>query len=433
MAIVVSSTDGGGPIVVQQAACAAESAPGDVQPRSVRRVLLVLQTTKVGGMETHCLDLAAEYVRRGVAVVVVLPLSNAFDALARAFRERGARVMRLASDAREGRTRQIGDLARLLRLMRVWRPQAVHLHTGGATGGAAVLALARAAGATTVITEHDVPGPDASRKDRLARRAVDGLAHAVVAVSNRNAGVRAERLGRRPSRGAIVLNGVPIPATAANERLRGREQVRNALGIAPQTVLIGCVVRLAEGKGLDTLLRAFALTRARTPCSLLLVGDGPLRSELEALAAELGVHDAVYFAGHQADPVPWYDALDVFALAVPAGSMSIALLEALARGLPSVITFWNPDEALVPEVTGLSAPPNDPPALATALTRLAADADLRASLGTTAADYVARRYSVARVTSDLLDLYSAAKRGIPPALTPVQASAARDRTAASPV
>ena len=371
-----------------------------------RRILLVLQTAKVGGMETHCLDLAGEYVRRGIAVAVVLPCWHEFDDLARNFQRRGARVLRIPTDARDGRRPQLAGLARLARLLRGWRPDAVHLHTGGATGGAAVVALARAAGATTVITEHDVPREGAGRKDRLARRAIDRLAHAVVAVSHRNADVRRERLGRGAAHGAVVLNGVPLPALAKGEQQRNREQIRAQLGVAPATPLIGCVVRLAEGKGLDTLLRAFALVRAERECALLLVGDGPLRSELEALAAELGVHDALRFAGQQADPAPWFDALDVFALAVPAGSMSIALLEALARGLPAVITFWNPDEALIPEQTGLAAPPNDPPALAAQIARLVDDPELRQRLGAHAAAHVAAHYSVARVADDLLAIYA---------------------------
>jgi glycosyltransferase involved in cell wall biosynthesis len=368
--------------------------------------MLVLQTVKVGGMETHCLDLAAEYTRRDIAVLVVLPRGRELDELANNFRVRGARVARLATDARDGRAGQIAGLARLARLMRAWRFDAVHLHTGGATGGAAVVALARAAGATVVITEHDVPRPDAGRKDRLARRAIDRLAHSVVAVSHRNADVRRVRLGRAAPHSAVVLNGVPLPTLADGEQRRNREQVRARINIAPDAQVIGSVVRLAEGKGLDTLLRAFALVRAERACELLLVGDGPLRGELEALSAELGVHDAVHFAGQQADPAPWFDALDVFALAVPAGSMSIALLEALARGLPAVITFWNRDEALIPERTGLAAPPNDPPALAAQLARLVDDPALRRRLGTSAATHVAAQYSVARVADDLLALYT---------------------------
>ena len=177
------------------------------------------------------------------------------------------------------------------------------------------------------------------------------------------------------------------------------------MGVAPDAVVVGCLVRLAEGKGLDNLLRAFALVRARRACTLVLVGDGPLRSDLQRLAGELGIDAAVRFAGQQPEPAPYLDAMDIFALSVPAGSMSIALLEAMARALPPVITFGGPEEAVIPDETGLCAPPNDPQALADTLELLVRDQRLRERLGASAARHVRRHFSVRRVADDLLELY----------------------------
>ena len=197
--------------LARQPAPREDSARLCIQRHAVRRVLLVLQSVAVGGMETHSVDLGGEFVRRGIEVTVVLPEHRVFDALADRFHAGGATVVRLDTDARRGRIAQAWACLQLALLCRSWRPDVVHLHTGGATGGLAVLAAARSVRHTTVVlTEHDVPDPRPGLHQRLARRAIDRLGHAVIAVSRRNAALRSQRLGARGSKFAAVLNGVPI-------------------------------------------------------------------------------------------------------------------------------------------------------------------------------------------------------------------------------
>lgn len=380
----------------------------------MRRVLFVMQSVAAGGMETHAIDLAAEYVRRGLHTGAVVPRDSHLDAVAARFGAAGARVARIDTDARRGRVRQVAAAPRFLRALRHFRPDVVHVHTGGATGGLLPLTVARlCSDATVVLTEHDVPAVAAGWRARLVRRLVDRSAHAVVAVSRRNASIRRERAGADERKLAAVLNGVPPPVRASGERQANAARVRQSLGIPAEDVVIGSLVRLSEGKGLSVLIEAFA--SVETPASLLLVGDGPLRAALGRQACELGVDGRVHFAGHQQDPTPWLDAMDVFALAVPAGSQSIALLEAMARGLPPIITFCGPEEAVVPGETGLCAAPEDPSSLADALAQLAGDDALRCRLGSSAAAHVARQFSTTRVAGDLLDLYEGARSGHIPA------------------
>jgi len=375
------------------------------QMAAVRSVVLVLQSVAVGGMEAHVRYLARELRRRYIAVAVVVPESSEFDELAGFVRSEGSEVLRLDTDARQGRGRQVRAAVRLVRILRRRRADALHLHTGGATGGLFVAAAARLASrATVVVTEHDVPGERPAAWDRAARTAMDRFLHCLVAVSRRNASLRRERQGVRCRHFAAILNGVPIPEQSPGAALSNRHEVRDELGIGGDAVVVGSLVRLAPGKGLHDLLQALA--RARDPrVRLLLVGDGPLRPELEALAAGLGVSERVHFAGHQRQPARYLDAMDVFVLAVPSGSMSIALLEAMAHGLPSVITFCGPEEAVIDGETGLCAPPEDPQGLAAALNRLARDPDLRLRLGRDGASYVRARFSAERVADDLLAVY----------------------------
>ncbi|MCC6180153.1 MAG: glycosyltransferase family 4 protein [Chloroflexi bacterium] len=379
---------------------------------TAERILLVLQSTLVGGMETFCVDLARELLERGKDVGVILPEAPTFDPLVGRFREVGARVARCDTDARYGQAHLLRRLVRLSGLLRRWHPDVIHVHTGGATGGLGVLLLGRLVGdATIVATEHDVPSSTPGRLLRVSARARERVRHVLVAVSRRNAALRAERLASNPIHFASILNGIPIPSMSPAERAANRARVRARLDIAPDAIVIGSLVRLVEGKGLDDLLPAFARTRAERLCTLLLVGDGPLRGDLTRLACDLGVAGDVRFAGHQPAPLPYLDAMDIFALAVPAGSMSIALLEAMARGVPPVITFCGPEEAVIHEETGLCAPPHDSAALGEALARLVDDAPLREQLGATAAAHVRRHFSIQRVADDLLELYEAGRCG----------------------
>jgi glycosyltransferase involved in cell wall biosynthesis len=391
------------------------NAPRGEPKLEVRRVVLALHSVAVGGMETYCVDLGAEFVRRGIAVTAVVPAAAALDLVADRFEEAGVAVVRMETTGGGGRVTQLRQFLPMMRVLRSLRPDVVHVNVPGGKGGLVLAAACRlSTGAVVVITEHDVPPERRSLRQRLAQLITDRAVHATLAVSRRNASVRAARSQPRQSTFASILNGVPIPDISDAEIRAHRTSVRTQFGIPGDEVVIGSVVRLAEGKGLPDLIRAFAMLATR-PCRLLLVGSGPLLAELQVLTRQLGVESQVQFAGEQRDPTRFYDAMDIFALAVPAGSMSIALLEAMARGVAPVITFCGPEEAVIDGETGLAAPPSDPQGLAAVLARLIDDSDLRHRLGEAAAAHVRRHFSMARVADDVLCLYGTAKHGSIPA------------------
>ena len=171
---------------------------------------------------------------------------------------------------------------------------------------------------------------------------------------------------------------------------------------------LGIVKTLAPKYGIDLLLRALkglradAEVRAAQPqLRLLIVGDGPQRAELEALARQLGISAHCEFAGAvaHADVPHWLHKFDIYAAPsrLDSESFGVAVIEAGACGLPVVVS----DAGGLPEVvldgeTGLVVPRDDVPALQAALKRLVLDAGLRKRLGAAGRAHVAREYEWGR-------------------------------------
>ncbi len=165
--------------------------------------------------------------------------------------------------------------------------------------------------------------------------------------------------------------------------------MRAALGAAPGDLLIGTVGRIHPRKDVETFVRAAAVVaRQRPDARFVVVGvaEVPVEEEyfarVRALAAELGVADRLCFAGARADMPAVMHALDVFVLSSRHEGFGRVVGEAMAAGLPVVVT----DEGALPELIegdrcGLTAPPTDGAAFADRILRLCADASLRAALG----------------------------------------------------
>lgn len=250
------------------------------------------------------------------------------------------------------------------------RPQVVNVHI--ITGQARYfLLLGRAMGARVVVSAHGSdllhPADDCARHLPAILRAAD----AVTVVSEPLRDRAAALGGLDPAQVTVIPNGIDTdfwtPA-APTER-------------APLVVALG---RLERVKGFDVLLTAFAMLRERMPgVRLCLIGDGSQASVLRAQAVALGVADAVDFPG-LLGPQAVRDRLraaTVFALSSRSEGMPLALLEAMACGLPVVATAVG----AVPQVVGgkgagLVVPPENPAALAAALAAVLADGPRRARL-----------------------------------------------------
>jgi glycosyltransferase involved in cell wall biosynthesis len=156
------------------------------------------------------------------------------------------------------------------------------------------------------------------------------------------------------------------------------------------------------------LIHAFARVRERVPeAVLLLIGDGTLRGELERLAGELGLMDAVRFLGDRSDVDRLLRGLDIFALSSLSEGYSVALLEACAAGLPIVATDVGGNREIVRDQNnGLLVPAADPDALAAALGRLLQAPELTSTMGRAGRKWVLAEGSLRTMAERYLRLYA---------------------------
>lgn len=174
------------------------------------------------------------------------------------------------------------------------------------------------------------------------------------------------------------------------------------------------VGRLHQQKGLDTLLHAFAMLRGQLdrPVVLRLLGEGPAGATLRALAARLGIAADVDFVGRHDDVWSYLDGADIFVLPSRAEGLSNALLEAMAAGVPPVVTDIPGNRDVVEDGrTGMIVAVDDAPALASAMGRMLADPELRAALGSAAHRTAERIYGLDRLAARYTDLYRSLLNG----------------------
>jgi glycosyltransferase involved in cell wall biosynthesis len=219
-----------------------------------------------------------------------------------------------------------------------------------------------------------------------------------------------EETGVRP--GAILS----IPTGIDLDRFRPcpAPEARAALGLPAQGPLIGIVATLRSWKGHRFLLEAFAGLPDRN-ARLVVVGDGPQRGALEALAKALAIADRVRFPGNQADVVPWLCAFDVFCLPSTANEgVPQALMQAMACGIPVVTTPVGSIAEIVQDgMTGLLVAPGDAAALRGAIEKVLGDGGLRARLGAQAREAALQRFGEDRMVEKMLDVFTVLARSGP--------------------
>jgi glycosyltransferase involved in cell wall biosynthesis len=336
----------------------------------VKTVMQVALSLDVGGLERVILNLVQNASSEFRLVVCCLERPGAWaDQLSTV----------VAFDKRPGVDwRLFWKIARLARIEHV---DVIHTHNSTAHLYGAI--AGKLAGVKVLHTEHGKNIGEEARSFRVNRWA-ERFTDVTVAVSKQIAREALLHEHVAPDRLVVVANGISVEHFRSPRNANGRR--------------IGTVGRLVREKNYPLLFRAFTTI---PNAELVVVGDGPLRSELESQAGPL-----VRFLGQRSDVAALLPGFDVFAVSSSTEGMSIALLEAMAAGCPIVATAVGGNtEVIEHEVTGLLVPPNDETALRAAIVRLLADRTLAARLGKAASDLSRQRYSVAAMTRRYEELW----------------------------
>lgn len=275
-------------------------------------------------------------------------------------------------------------LFRLRRLLATERYDVVHLHSPYVAGLARLIVrtLPAARRPKIVSTEHNVWSSH-TRATRALNRATFRLGDAWLAVSDE---VRASLPERLRDRVEVVVQGIVL--ADAEQTLEQREAVRAELGVAPGEVAIATVANLRSTKGYPDLLAAARILVDRgVPARFFIVGQGPLEDELRALHSSLGLGRSVEMLGYRTDAMRVLSGCDLFALASHYEGYPIAIMEALAIGLPIVATkVGGVPDGVREGIEGLLVPPRRPDLLADAIETLVRDPERRAVMGAAAAE-----------------------------------------------
>jgi glycosyltransferase involved in cell wall biosynthesis len=251
---------------------------------------------------------------------------------------------------------------------------------------AAAASIARRLGRPLVVELHYIIGPWLGRSTLRSLLTCDH----VITVSDF---IRDEALrhGVPPERVTTIRNTMRPFAPAAAD---ARPAVRAELGIAADTPLIGIVARVDPGKGHEDTIAAFARVAAAHPAArLLIVGDGTMRTSLEAMAAATGLGDRIQFTGRRPDVPRVLSALDIFIHPSRQDPCPLGVLEAAAAGLP-VVAFAEGGirEIVADGETGLLSPPEDVDALAASLQRLLSEPELAQRMGRAGRERIATQF-----------------------------------------
>jgi glycosyltransferase involved in cell wall biosynthesis len=351
------------------------------------KVLQVIASSDRGGGSDHVLGLVRELLTLDVEIeVATSPDGYLIDDLAAlGVRTHPIDMMRSRIDPRI-------PLA-LRRCQASVRADVVHCH------GTRAAVFAHAARLDPIVyTAHGLAFEQAGRlrqaiglfTEMIACRSSD-----VISVSR----LDLEALGRRRllprGKGHHISNAVDAVAFAPGDQ----DSARAAAGLPTDGLLVGTVARLVPQKGVDVLIEA---VRNMPAATAIVIGDGPLRADLERQAAPLG--DRVRFLGMRDDVAALLPALDAFVLPSRWEGEPIALLQAMASGLPCIATATGGSMELLGDDRGLVIAIDDPSGLAEAIRTLAEHPDRRSALGQAARAFAQQR-SWTHVAERVVEIY----------------------------
>lgn len=286
-------------------------------------------------------------------------------------------------------------LRQIVRQLRLDRPDIVHTHNAVVHHYGA--AAAKIAGVRVVVnTQHGTDTLTCDKKlSRIFNLTMPWTGSVVMVAESVRKDLTANNQPIPLAKTRVIHNGIRLAKFESHEARPGSHGAQT---------WFGTVGRLKLVKDHQTLISAFALVLAQLPgAALHIAGDGPLRSELEALSRSLGLEKNVVFHGARNDVALFLSTLDIFVLSSVTEGLPVAALEAMAVGLPIVSTRAGGAAEIASANITEFCEPSQPKALAEAMLRMARRPDL-AELGQ-AARKLSRSHGVDRTWLQYEDLF----------------------------
>lgn len=375
------------------------------------RVLHLVRSMRVGGLEKVVLDLTRGLHERGV--------QSYLGCLLDAGEWAGQAAVEGCWEGSLGQCGPVRMLRDLCRFVRANHIDLIHTHNSHPHKYGVPVSLLT--GVPLVHTKHGRNWPDNPRWVWFSRQ-LSRFTRVVVPVSRdiERIVVEIEKVPRRKVR--LILNGVDTErfkperqsGTAASlmlgkaaEARRTRTLARISRGIPEKAFVVGSIGRMSAEKCYPALVRMCASLRAQHPRAfLVIVGDGPARETVAKAVVDSGMAARCLLPGVRSDVAGWLRCFDVFVLSSDQEGTSITLLEAGASGLPCVVTDVGGNGEIVRDsVTGYVVPFGDEGAFVAALTELAGNTGQRVAMGRAGRERIRSTYSLDAMVSDYVEAY----------------------------
>ena len=365
------------------------------------RILHVIRPAE-GGMKNHLLSLLKYLDNDRLETLVACP----GDDLARAFSQIASEVIDIPL---KGNMSPITDFQCIMKLKDILRTKNISLmHAHGSKAALVGRIAARLAGTSvSFYTVHNSIFYADWHNLKLAAMAwvETRLAHCTDRIITVSDALRLEiinREGLSPDLPVTVYNGIETEQFYSASDKSG---LRRELGLPSDGKLVGTVARLSSQKGISHFIKAIPQITEKQ-LHLIIIGDGPLREELESLTKQLNLQEKVIFTGTRKDIPKLLAALDVFVMPSITEGLSIAILEAMASYLPVAASRVGGIPEIVQDgVTGILVPSGDENALAQAISELLTNEEKASSMGIAGRRQVELNYSAVAMGNRVTELY----------------------------
>ncbi|MDD5432866.1 MAG: glycosyltransferase family 4 protein [Candidatus Omnitrophica bacterium] len=357
-------------------------------------ILFLTNHLNVGGVTSYCFTLASGFVKKGHQVLV----ASSGGKLINQFRDCGVEYIHIPMKTKSELSPKI--ILSSLKLTKIIRDRQIDIvHSNSRTTQVLGCLLERRTRVTHVSTCHGFFKP------RFSRKLFGCWGKRVIAISEQVKDHLVHDLKVNPKKIKIIHNGIDIKRFQS-KLVNSSFEIKKGLGLKNAPV-VGIIARLSDVKGHSYLIEAMKLVVERFPeTQLLVAGEGKTKNELLAQVEKLGLKQNVYFIDEVSDTNVVLSIMDIFVMPSINEGLGLALMEAMAKGLPVIGSNVGGIKTLLQNgANGVLFEPKDTSALAEAIIDLLKDKGKREKLGLKAQSFISQNFSQEKMISETEKAY----------------------------